>query len=138
MRGEIRRQRINRQIGKIAVQFAGLGQQKIRGNIHRDISAKCPLFQQNAGFCGRARAEFNEGGVLRNKSADRGCVIAQDAKLGAGRIIFRQPGDLLEQFGAARIIKILWRKLFSARAQAVQNILGKTLMGEGISRGRCL
>ena len=35
-----------------------------------------------------------------NDRSDIGGPVAQNTELGAGRIIFRQAGDLLEQFGA--------------------------------------
>ena len=47
-------------------------------------------------------------------------VALQDLPLGAGRVVLRQPGDLLEQLAAARVVEPLGRQPLRCRRQPVR------------------
>ena len=71
---------------------------------------------------GAALVEF---GAARNDRNDRVATAAQDAELGAGRIIFRQHGDLLEQFGACGVVEIFRRQTLGKLRQIADHVSGE-------------
>src|SRR6478672_4775600 len=92
--------------GKILAQGASLRVEEVAGNVDRDIGAEIAALQQQADLGGGAGAEFHQRGPLGNNGSDLVAAAAQNAELGAGRIIFRQDRDLLEQFRACGIVEI--------------------------------
>ncbi len=89
-RGEIGRDRIDVETGEILAQGVGLRFQEIAGNIHRNVGAEGAFVQQQPDLGGRAGAEFHQRGAFRDDRRYLAAAVAQDRKLGAGRIIFRQ------------------------------------------------
>jgi hypothetical protein len=83
--------KIRPQLGRLLLDhFAADIDRHIGGELRRRA-------QQNARLLARAAAEFDERGASRNEPGDAGGVFLQDAHLAAGRVIFRQVGDALEQ-----------------------------------------
>ena len=123
--GEIGGNRINAKLGKILAQAAGLRVQEVAGNVDRDIGAEIAALQQQADLGGGAGAEFHQCGALRNDGSDLVAAAAQNAELGAGRIIFRQDRDLLEQLRACGVVEIFRRQTLGKLRQVADHVAGK-------------
>ena len=103
----------------------GLRVQEVAGNVDRDVGAEIAALQQQADLGGGAGAEFHQRGALGNDGSDLVAAAAQDAELGAGRIIFRQHRDLLEQFGACGVVEIFRRQALGKLRQVADHVAGK-------------
>ncbi len=83
--GEIGRHRIDREVGKILAQGAGLSVEKIAGNIHRHISAEGAFIQQQADLGCCACAEFDQrcaGGIVAAISEPRSRRMRSSVRVG--------------------------------------------------------
>ena len=119
---------------KIAPQLRRVLLQKIAGNIDGNIGLhRRRGAEQNARFSARTRAEFDQRAVRRKQRGDRRRIVPQQRKLAAGRIIFRQLGDALEQRGAGQIVKIFRRQLLRLRRKPGRDVGGEWI---GLSDGR--
>ena len=115
---EVGDHRMHGKVRKIAPQLRRVLLQKIAGNIDRHIGLhRRRGAEQDACFPARTRAEFDQGAVLRKQRRDRRRIAAQQLKLAARRIIFRQLRDALEQSGAGQIVKIFRRQPLRLRRQ---------------------
>ncbi|OIQ65246.1 hypothetical protein GALL_531990 [mine drainage metagenome] len=123
--GEIRRDRVNPQSGEIRAQDVGLGGQEFAGNVHGNVGAECAFVQQQPCLGGGARAEFHKRRALGDNGGYRATAVAQYRELGAGRVVFRQQRDLLEQFRARGVVEIFWRQPFGVLRQIVDHVAGK-------------
>ena len=124
-RGKVGCDRIDRKIGEILAQHVGLAVQEVAGNVDRHIGANVTILQQQTYLGGRAGTEFNQRRAFRNDGRDLGPAIPQDRKLGAGRIVFRQSRDGLEQFRAGRVIEIFRRQSLRTLRQIIDRIAGE-------------
>ena len=124
-RGEVGRDRIDVEIGEILAQGVGLRFEEIAGNIHRNVGAERAFVQQQPDLGGGAGAEFHQRGALRDDGRYLAAPIAQDGELGAGRIIFRQHRDLLEQLRTGGVIEIFRRQPLGVLRQIVDHVAGK-------------
>ena len=121
--GEILDQRIDAEMRKIPAQLGGVLLQEIAGNIDRHIGLhRRRGAEQDARLAARAAAEFDQGAVLRKQRGDRRRIVLQNADLAAGRIIFRQPGDAVEQRRAGEVVEIFRRQAFRLRRKTGDNV----------------
>ena len=85
--------------------------------------------QQDAHLAQRAGAELDQLHVGTDQRGDLVRVGGQDAELGACRVIFRQHGDLLEQFRSRCIIEEFRADPLGRAEEAVQQRLGEVVFG---------
>ena len=124
-RGKIGRHRIDAERGEIPAQRVGLRLEEVAGNIHWNVGAEVALLQQQPDLGGGTGAEFDQRSALGESGRDLASAIAQDRKLGPGRIIFRQPGDRLEQFRTGHVVEVFRRKPLRTLRQVVDRIAGE-------------
>jgi hypothetical protein len=64
-------------------------------------------------------------------------VLSQNPDLGAGRIVFRQTADLLEQGGAARVVEEFARDRLAGAAEPIEHGIAEAfLAGCQIMKGK--
>ena len=88
--GKVGRDRINAEIREILAQRVGLALKEIAGDIDGNIGAKLTALEQQADLGGRAGAELDQRRAFGEEACDFAAPVAQNAELGAGRVIFRQ------------------------------------------------
>ena len=87
--------------------------------------------EQEAGLLRRARAELDQG-VGGGQLGDLGGAGGEDRALGAGRVVLRQPRDLLEQRRPCVVVEPDGRRPRRHVAQAARCLLGE--MGRPVGR----
>ena len=80
--------------------------------------------QQHAGLLRGAAAEFDEG-VRAAVRGDGGRLRTQDLRLGAGRVVLGQPGDLVEQVAAHGIVEPLGRQRLRRLPQPGEHVVAQ-------------
>ena len=110
------------EVREVASQGLGLPRKECAGNIDRHIGADPVVGEKQPRFRRCTGAEFDQRCVFRNRRGDFAAAFPQNAKLGARRIVLRQPRDLLEQVGAGFIIKIFRRELLGLLIQSQNSI----------------
>ncbi len=132
-RREIGGDRIDAETGEVLAQAVGLGFQEIARDVDRHIGCEVAVFEQQPHLGGGAGAELDQRSALGDDRCDLTAAVAQDAELGAGRIIFRQHGDLFEQLRAGGVVEILRRQPFRVTGEIADHVAGK---GRGRFVGR--
>jgi len=95
--------------------------------------------EEDAGLGGGARAEFDDGedggGVVargeRGLGDDFVGVGGEDAALGAGEVVLRKLGDLLEEVGTGFVVEEPWRERFRGRGETCASFCGYCPDGAG-------
>ena len=114
------------QFGEVGAQFGRLALDHLAADVDRHIGRELRRrAQQDARFLGGAGAELDQRRAFGDKPADVGGVHAQDAHLAAGRVIFRQFGDALEQQRAGIVVEIFRRQALGRGRQPGQHVGGK-------------
>ena len=85
-------------------------------------SAVAQRVQQHAGSSPRCRCPARRGCRRRLADGDVGRRGPQDLRLGAGRVVLGQPGDLVEQITAHGIVEPLGRQRLRCLLQAVEHV----------------
>ena len=124
--GEIGPQCADRQLRVLGDQAGAGGPQCVLADIQRDIGTAGPVLgehrvEEQGRFLRGSGAEFDQCVGARRADDLRG-VPGQDRPLGAGRVVLRQPGDVLEQLAAQLVVEPLGRQPFSRGSQAGQHI----------------
>ena len=122
---EVGDQHVHAKLGVVGEQRVSRLRQGALADIYRQVALQraggAEGVDQQAGFLGGARAEFDQG----SGSGRRGDLVrprGQDLPLGARRVVLGQLGDLFEEFAAARVIQPLGRQPFRCAGEAPQHI----------------
>ena len=106
-----------------------------RRDVDRHISGDPGHFgEQDLRLAARARAEFDDHAARGETGGEVGGMGGQDRGLGAGRIIFRQFGDLFEQGAAACVVEEAAGQRFLALRQSLDHGTREIVMGGAGSR----
>jgi hypothetical protein len=98
-----------------------------RRDVHRDVSGKLRRgAEQDRCLGARAASELDQRGLVRQPPGHVGRVLAENAELGASRIIFRQLADALEQPRAGAVVEILCRQRLALRLQSGKDVGGES------------
>src|SRR6516162_8882386 len=84
--------------------------------------------QQDARLRAGAAAELDQPAVRADLRRNIGRVFFEDRDLGAGRIVFGEAADRLEQSRAARVIEEFARDRFWGAAEPFQHGIAKALL----------
>ena len=91
-------------------------------------SAVAQRVEQHASLLRSAAAELDQR-VGARRGGDLRRPRAQDLRLGAGRVVLGQPGDLVEQVAAHRVVEPLGRQRLRRLGQPVAHIAAQRLRG---------
>src|SRR6516165_999042 len=84
--------------------------------------------QQNARLGAGPTAELDQPAVWTDLCGDRGRVLFEDRDLGAGRIIFREATNRLEQRRATSVVEEFAWDRFGGAAEPVEHSVAKALL----------
>jgi hypothetical protein len=97
----------------------------VDADVHGHVGLQAPDVaqgaQQQVGLLRRARAELDQAAGL-GQLGDLAGAGREDAALGPGGVVLRQPGDLLEQLAPASVVEVLRRQRLRGRRQAVAHV----------------
>ncbi len=128
--GEIGRERQHRKAGMIAGELRRLLLQHLAGNVDRHIGGdRGRGREQQADLAARARPELDERTAGGQEACELASARAQDLELAAGRVIFRERGDLLEQPRAGIVVEILRRKALLPRGEPGEHVAQERRVG---------
>ena len=123
---EIGIDRDDAQLREFAPQAVRLVVQELGGNIHRHVGGQVRRgTQQDRSLGGRAAAELDQRAALGQQPRHLAGVLLEQPKLGAGRVVLRQPGDAVEQVRAGAVVEILCRQLLGIAGQSRDDVGGK-------------
>ena len=84
--------------------------------------------EQPSGLLRGPTAQFHER-VRFRRGSDLPCPRGEDLRLGARRVVLRQPGDLIEQITADRVVEPLGRQRFRRSGKPVAHIATQRGLG---------
>ena len=100
--------------------------QRLLAHVERDETPERPRIahcvEQHPGLVRRARAELDERVGLR-APGDLRCARFEDRSLTSGRVVLRQPGDLVEERRTAVVVEPLRWEVLRDRGQAALHVL---------------
>src|SRR5579883_2370165 len=112
-------------LGKARRRVAQMLARNVDGNIG---GGPLQRFEQDARLAAGAAAELDEAAFPSRPRRDGRRVLLKDRDLGAGRVIFRKPADLLEQGRAPRVVEELAGDRLAGLGQAGEDGVAKTLL----------
>lgn len=119
---EVRDERVHGELGTLGEQRVGRARERALTDIDRYVRVQLrQRLQQMPRLVRRARPQLDQG-PCPGGGRDLPGTGDQDLPLGTRRVVLVQPGDLLEQITAARVVEPLGRQRLRVPRQTAEHI----------------